>query len=388
VPLFDAGEYEGRVERTRGAMQRQGVDVLIVTDPANVNYLTGYDAWSFYTPQGVVVPAAGEILLFGREMDAKDAHRITHLRPEQVLAFPEHYVQHRERHAMEWVGQQLHRAGVGGRVALEMDSYYFTPRACDALRASMPGARFTDAQELVNWVRAVKSPAELTMMRRAAVIAERAMRTAVDVIRPGVRQCDAAAEIAAAQARGTEEFGGDYPAIVPMLPTGEGTSMPHLTWSEAPFQRGEATVIELAGCYQRYHCPLARTVFLGSPPDRLVRTTEIVREGLQQALAAVKPGATCESVEQAWREVISREGLKKASRIGYSVGVGYPPDWGEHTMSLRAGDTSVLAPNMAFHMILGMWMDGWGMELSETFVVTEDGAECLTNFPRQLFVTA
>jgi len=84
--------------------------------------------------------------------------------------------------------------------------------------------------------------------------------------------------------------------------------------------------------------------------------------------------------------VIARHGMEKRSRIGYSVGLGYPPDWGEHTMSLRPGDVTPLEPNMTFHMILGMWMDDWGFELSETFRVTDAGAECLCSVPRGLTV--
>jgi ectoine hydrolase len=175
---------------------------------------------------------------------------------------------------------------------------------------------------------------------------------------------------------------------VPMLPTGPGTSTPHLTWTDAPFAEGEATILELAGCYRRYHCPMARTVFLGEPPRRLAETARVTVEGLEAALDAVRPGVTCEEVEAAWRTHISRHGLEKSSRIGYPVGLAYPPDWGEHTMSLRAGDTTPLRPGMAFHMIVGMWMDDWGFEASETFIVTEDGAECLSSFPRGLAVKA
>lgn len=384
---FESAEYRDRLDRTRDRMRAQGVDTLIVTDPANMHYLTGYDGWSFYTPQGVVVPSEGELLLFTRAMDANGARLTTWLENEQILGFPEDHVQQRDRHPMQWVAGELAGRGLaGGTVALEMDSYYFSPRAYEALRGSLPGARIVDADELVNWVRAVKSPAELELMRRAARIMERVMQAAIDAVEPGVRQCDAAAAIAAAQAGGTEEHGGDYPAIVPMLPTGAGTSTPHLTWSDEPFRTGEATILELAACHRRYHCPLARTVYLGEPPRKLVETARVVEEGLDAALAAVRPGATCESVEAAWREVIARHGLEKGSRIGYSVGLGYPPDWGEHTMSLRPGDRTPLEPGMAFHMILGMWMDDWGFELSETFCVTGGGAECLCSFPRGLTV--
>ena len=102
-------------------------------------------------------------------------------------------------------------------------------------------------------------------------------------------------------------------------------------------------------------------------------------------LAAIKPGMRCEEVELVWREHIAKAGLEKESRIGYSMGLNYPPDWGEHTASLRPGDQTVLEPNMTFHMILGMWMENYGFECSESFRVTEKGCETFANFPRKLF---
>ena len=101
-----------------------------------------------------------------------------------------------------------------------------------------------------------------------------------------------------------------------------------------------------------------------------------------------RPGEAAESVEAAWRRVIERHGLRKESRIGYSIGLAYPPDWGEHTISLRQGDRTELAPGNVLHAILGMWMDGWGIEVSETILVTERGCETLTSFPRDIHVKA
>jgi ectoine hydrolase len=385
---FEATEYDARLRRVRERMEAAGLGCLIATDPANMHYLTGYDGWSFYTPQCVAVPLEGDVRLFTRQMDANGARLTTFLDDDAIHGFPDDFVQQRDRHPMDWIADRLAADGVldGAPVGLEMDSYFFTPRAYEALRARAPRVQFTDAQELVNWVRAVKSDAELEMMRSAARIAERVMRAGIDAVEPGVRQCDAVAAIYDAQVRGTADMGGDYPAIVPMLPTGEGTSTPHLTWSDEPFTVGEATILELAGCRRRYHCPIARTVFLGEPPGRLADTAEVTVEGLQAALDAVRPGVACEAIEAAWRQHIARHGLEKSSRIGYSVGLGYPPDWGEHTMSLRPGDTTPLEAGMAFHMICGMWMDDWGFEASETFVVTESGAECLCSFPRELTV--
>ena len=114
-------------------------------------------------------------------------------------------------------------------------------------------------------------------------------------------------------------------------------------------------------------------------------TAKVVVEGLNAALDAVRPGATCEAVEAAWAKVIKRHGIVKESRIGYPVGIGFPPTWGELTASLRPGDRTVMETDMTFHCIPGLWMDDWGIVISESFRVTERGAETLADFPRQLF---
>ncbi len=387
MKVFPASEYDARIARVRSRMADAGIDVLIATDPASMNYVTGYDGWSFYTPQGVVVPAAGDLILYTRLMDANGARVTTSLRDDQILGFPDRYVQQQDIHPNDWVAGQLLERGLGdGRIALEMDSYYFTARAYEAFRRALPQATLVDSHELVAWARAVKSPAEIAVMGEAARIMERVMAVGIDMVRPGVRQCDAVAAIQHAQTAAVDGVGGDYTAFVPMLPTGPGTSTPHLTWNDEPFRSGEATILELGACRNRYHVPMARTVFLGNPPTKLVRTAEVVREGLETALASVRPGVACEDVERAWREVISRHRLEKESRIGYSIGLAYPPDWGEHTMSFRPGDTTPIEENMCFHMILGMWMDDWGYEVSEAFRVTADGAVCFCDFSRDLVV--
>ena len=84
------------------------------------------------------------------------------------------------------------------------------------------------------------------------------------------------------------------------------------------------------------------------------------------------------------KNILSKYNLEKDSRLGYSIGIGYPPDWGEHTMSIRKNDMTVLQPNLTFHMIAGMWMDTWGLEISESIRVTENGCELFCDFPRSL----
>ena len=388
MPLFEENEYLQRINKTKNRMRDAGIDVLLLSDPANMNYLSGYDGWSFYVHQMVVIGAdADEPIWIGRDQDSNGARLTTFLSEENILGYPDDYVQSATKHPMDYASQALAERGWGDRtIGLEMDGYYFTAAAYQSLRRNLSDATFKDATSLVNWVRIVKSPQEIEYMRQAGNIAERAMRAAIDSINPGVRQCDAVAAIYHAQISGSPEYGGDYTAIAPLLPTGAGTATPHLTWSDEQFKSGEATIVEIAGCRHHYHSPLARTLHLGPPPPPVADAAKVLVDGLNASIEAAKPGATCAEVEAAWRHVIARAGIIKQSRIGYSTGLNYPPDWGEHTVSLRPGDRTVLQPNMTLHVIPGLWTEQYGIDISECVLVTESGAEPLAGFPREYIV--
>ncbi|WP_134704478.1 M24 family metallopeptidase [Ammoniphilus sp. YIM 78166] len=388
MALFEVAEYRKRMNQTKQRMAEQGIDVLLVTDPANMNYLSGYDGWSFYVHQLLIVRLDEEQPTWvGRGMDATAAVATAWIDSDHIVAYPDDYVHNTVKHPMDYVAQLLDSRGQGNKtIAVEMDAYYFTAQCYESLKQGLQNAQFKNGTNLVNWVRIVKSDQEIVYMKRAAKIVENAMRIGIESIEEGIRECDVVAKIYHAQISGTESYGGDYPAIVPLLPSGEKTNTPHLTWTDQKYRKGDPVILELAGCHQRYHSPLARTVVIGEPEQKIKDLAEVVIEGIEAALAAVKPGATCEEVELAWRTSIEKSGFKKDSRIGYSTGVNYPPDWGEHTASIRPGDRTILQPNMTFHMIPGIWLDKYGVEISETFRVTETGCETLANFPRQLFI--
>jgi ectoine hydrolase len=125
---------------------------------------------------------------------------------------------------------------------------------------------------------------------------------------------------------------------------------------------------------------------LGRPPERLRSLAEVISESMAAVVQQMRPGSTGRQVHAAFARAIRPHGLEKDSRLGYSIGVGYPPDWGERTISIRPEEETVLEAGMAFHIILGMWMDGWGYETSESLLVTADGAELLTQLPRGLTI--
>ncbi len=386
-PPFSRDEYADRLTRVRTAMTERGFDALVIGDPNNVNWLTGYDAWSFYTPQIMVVGLELEPTWIGREMDAGAASFTTYLPPDQVIPFDENLVQQTHVHPAEFMGDWMASKGLNGkRVGYESDVYFLSPAATAHLKSKLPDSTWTDCRLLVNWQRLTKSPAEIAMLQQAAVIAGITMQTAYDGVRPGVRQCDLMADIVAAQIRGTPDFGGDMTALYPLVLAGEAASTAHPMWTDAPFEKDQTIAFELGGCRKRYNAGLARTVHLGTPPQTLITTAKAVGEGMEEVLGAMKSGALCCDVHAAWQAVLDQYGLEKKSRIGYSIGVGYSPDWGEHTISFRPDDRTALPENAVVHIILGMWMDGWGMELSETIHVRANDAVCLTQFPREVHV--
>jgi len=386
-PAFTQAEYDARLAKVRAQMSELELDALIIGDPNNHNWLTGYDAHSFYTPQIVVVQHDVGPIWMGRKMDAGAAKLTTYLTDDQVQPYPEDCVQRAGTHPMQVVGGYLLELGLDGKViGYESDSYYFTPKAVQCLQDALANATWVDADLLVNWCRTVKSDAEVAVMRRAASLVEGAMGRAYEIITPGMRQCDLVAAILAEQVGGNDDFSGDLTSLPPLVLAGEAAMTAHPMWTDAPFEAGQTVALELAGAHKRYNAGLARTVQLGGGSDALFSTAKAVEEGLEAVLGVMKPGAIAHDVHRAWQDVLDQYGLTKDSRIGYGIGVGYGPDWGEHTISLRADEPTVLEENMTIHVMLGMWMDDWGMEMSETTLVTASGVECLTSFPRPVHV--
>lgn len=388
VKPFTADEYARRLSATKQRMAESGFDLIICQDPANLCWLTGFDGWSFYVPQAVVVHLdEAAPIWFGRAQDARCARITTDLPDDNIVPFSERLVQHPVEHPFDELADLVRRKGWGrAHIGVEMDAHYYTARCHAHLVKGLPDARIGNNGDLVNWARLVKSEPELKLMREAGRICSAAIDRAIATMKPGVLQNRVIAEIYHALTVGIDGAGGDYAALCPLMPVGEGTSTPHLTWSDAPLPDNALTMIEIAGVRRRYHAPLTRTVHLGKPPNGIADVAKVVVEGVDAGLATARPGATAEEVEAAWQAVLRRHGLKKESRVGYSIGLAYPPDWGERTVSLRPGDRTVLQAGMCFHLQSGVWLEHFGVAISESFVVGERGGERLCDVARELIV--
>ena len=385
---FSKAEYKDRLKKVQKSMQDKGVELLISQDTANMNYLTGYDAWSFYYAQCVLVHVnAEEPICFVRAQDAGGAYIKTYLQDENIIKYDEKYIHTWPSHPYDYLVEIIKQKKWDKlNIGLEMDSHYFTAYCYEKIKSGLPNAKLKDSERLVNWVRLIKSNAEIKLMKSAAQISEKGMKTAIESINPGVRQCDAVAEIQKTLFNGTTEFGGEYSSITTLLPTGKGTSASHLTATQDKFVSGEATIIELSGTYKRYHAPMARTVLLGKPDQKKIDAMKATNEALEAGISVTKPGNTANDVAQKFWSVLDKYNIKKESRTGYSIGIGYPPDWGEHTLNISKHDKTILQPNVTFHMIAVMQFGDWGVEASEAIRVTENGSELFCNMSKELYI--
>jgi ectoine hydrolase len=388
---FTRVEYAQRLAKTRHAMDAAGIELLFTCDPSNMAWLTGYDGWSFYVHQGVLISPDGDPVFWGRAMDAVGASKTCYMDMDNIVGYSDDYVMSTQRHAMQHLAGLIRDRGWAGlRLGVEMENYYYSARAHQVLSAEL-GGDFKDATNLVNWQRAVKSEQELVYMRRAARIVENMHAKIRAVFEAGKRKNEVVADIYHTGMWGSEldgvAFGGDYPAICPLLPTGDEAAAAHLTWNDKPVPNNTGTFFEIAGCHRRYHVPLSRTIWLGKPPGDVKFAESVVLEGIEAGINAAVAGNTTGDVARAFYTVLGKHGIEREGRCGYPIGLSYPPDWGERTYSIRPDDTTVLKPNMTFHFMPALWMADWGLEITETLRIREIGvAEPLANVPRELFV--
>jgi Xaa-Pro dipeptidase len=358
-------------------METAGLDVLLVVAPENLFYLTGYETIGYASFALLLVRRDAEPLLFVREMERTVAETTTWLSGFETFADTEDPV--------ERAADLLRKRGwLDGRIGVELGESFVSPATMDRLRRRL--GEPADGTGLVEPGRRIKSAEELAWIRRACRLTEAGMGAALRAIRPGASENEVAgAAYAAFMAGGSDFMAGD-----PIVTSGWRSGVAHLTFGDRTLEPGDTLLLEMSACQRRYFGPLMRGAVIPPVRDEVRRMADVILEALDAAIAAIRPGATSGEVDAACRAPIERAGYEPffRKRTGYSVGIGYAPDWGEgHIASLRRDDPTPLQPGMVFHMPPALRIPRqYGLGFSETVLVTETGCEVLTSFPRQLHV--
>lgn len=374
---FSVAEFKDRLARARTRMRTQSLEVIVLTSPENILYLSGYRTTGYYIFQALVVPVAGEPQFVARKLEMTNVPALSWLKSGIPVEDTEHPLDALVR-ALELCG------GEAPVIGYEESGYFLPPGILDSLRARMPRARLVPASGVVEQCRVVKSPAEIEYIRKAAAAAVAGLRAGIAEIRPGRTENDVAAAVYA----GLLKAGSEYPTGQPYVVTGPRSALAHATYDGHRIRSGELVYFEVGGSVKRYTGAIMRTVSVGRPTAEVKKMAGVVIRALEAILETIKPGVTSGAVDAAGRSVVEAAGLGKywLHRTGYSIGVAFPPGWGEgHIMDLKAGDPRELAAGMTFHLVPLLLIPGiGGIGFSASVLVTKTGCEVLSKFPRRL----
>ncbi|MBI2964642.1 MAG: aminopeptidase P family protein [Chloroflexi bacterium] len=368
---FSLDEYRQRLDGVRARMAERGVDVLLLHTPENIYYLSGYQTPGYYWYMALVVPTDREPVLIPppHEESLVPAYSIF-----------DSYVTYRDN--ADWVATTANVLRDLGcerkRIGYEQMSWFFRVGEYERLKAFLPDATLVSASGTVEQRRMIKSPEEIEYMRRAAAAAEAGIRAGIEAARVGATENDVAAEVVRAQLAHNSEYSG----LPPFITSGPRSMLVHATWSGRELQRDEIVFLEVPGCINRYHAAMTRSVWLGDPPDLLLRANETNTEALRLAKEAIRPGAAAHVAFEIARDRITagNVGYRQGRRIAYSIGIAFPPGWDEgHIISINDGETRAFQPGMTFHLITTMRIAGIGaVGCSDTVMVASKGCETLT----------
>ena len=378
---FSLAEYRRRYDAVVRHIREAGADALLVRGPENITYLTGFETPGYYKYHCLIIAPGEEPVLILRRFEEINVWEYSWL--TKTVPVWDH------QDPTEETIKTLKAMKLDGkRLGVEKAGWFFSVQEFEGLAAALPKAKLVDCSRAVEEARLIKSDEEIAVMRKAAAIADKAVQAGIEACRPGVTEDDVAARVHHVLC----ENGGEYMGLPPFILAGPRTSLPHQTWRGEPVRKGEHVYFEVSAAKYRYSSALMRCVSVGEPNKRLRAMSDACIGGLNAAIAAIKPGVSCQDADTACRSVIEKAGFGDSfrHRTGYSIGVNYPPDWGEgQILSIRQGEPRLLQENMTFHLVpLCLIYREIGVGFSATIRVTKTGCEAFTKVPLKLFVNA
>jgi Xaa-Pro dipeptidase len=376
---FSKEEYKLRIGKVRESLERGDFDGILLLAPHSVYYLTGMDSEDFWDFQCLVMTRDGRLRFVTRSLELGRFLNSSWLEDVATYTlFDDPY------DAVASVSVQL---GVDkGRLALEISDGFLNPQVYAQLRSKLPLARIEDSRGLVECIRLVKSEAELNYMRQAAALTDLGVRAAYETIRPGVRDCEVAAQIM----RAMYMEGSDTVCWGPIVAAGYRAGLAHSTFCGYRIKNDDTVLMEFTGERRRYVAPLMRTVILNKPRGVLLDVARAASAAIEAILDVAKPGVPASQVAKAGASEISpvRENVVFHDDYGYPVGIGYPPSWPENLgFYIRSNNDRPLEKGMVFHLPMSLRKLGeWGIGLSETIVITEGAAQVLSNTAHEMKV--
>jgi Xaa-Pro dipeptidase len=370
---FAEAELADRRKRSIEAMQKRGLDGLLIFRQESMYYLTGYDTFGYVFFQCLYLGADGRLMLLTRAPDLRQAQHTSDIEDIRV------WIDAPNADPASELREYLRRFDLTGKtLGVEWESYGLTARSGMRLQAAFDGfADLVDASDLVTRLRLVKSPAELTYVREAARLADLALDEAHRLAAPGTDE----GEILAAMQSVIIRNGGDDSANEFIIGSGTDALLCRYKTGRRKLSAQDQLTLEFAGVYRHYHSALMRTIPIGTPPARQVEMHKVAVDALEACKAALRPGNTVGAVFDAHAKVLDQAGYQehRMNATGYSLGATFAPNWMDWPMFYH-GNPEILQAGMVYfiHLIIFDSEQGLAMTSGQTCLVTNGTCEVLS----------
>ncbi len=378
---FTAAEFTDRLARVRAEMSARALDWLVAIHPVSIHWLTGSDAKSYQEFQCLLVSGADrELVALVR------AGEVAELRAESLVG-----------EVIGWGGGVAEdpipafaslggRVGmIGRRVGLEVPGYYLHPHHYNQLLHVLGRENVIEATDLIPGLKLVKSQAEIACIRHAAALADLGMERFAAALEVGKTELALAGSI-----YGALLGAGSGIAASPInLVSGPRSAFSHGAPTGRMLQAGDFGNVEFGATFARYTATIGRQFAVGQPTPRMIELYDVVRRAGDAMIGAIRDGVPTILVHEAAKAVIAAAGLDpyRVHLSGYGLAPGFPPSWAE-PMHILDGDRNVLRAGMVVTVEPPVFIEeeGLGARLIDNVLVTENGAELLTRYPRDLIV--
>ena len=391
---FSREEYRERLERIRTRMAADGIDMLYLTAPESLFYVSGYTCEWYQAQSPKNWPATSGIalhrdhddfILFDTPSEQVMVRFVTVA--NDIRIFP---IDNR-RDGIAFIADELRAEGwLGGTVGLELHSYRPNPAVSQRFRAAFEatGCKVADGSDILREVRWVKSPQEMAFIEQAGRITDIGLAAARDAIRPGVTELEVYGEMIRAMARA----GGENPSITLPVLSGPKANCGHALAGRRTIGAGEQVNVDVCGVYNRYHCNAARSFFVGDAPREIVEFYDKAAGAMELLGGLIRPNLQVGELVTTLRAYYDEQGIwQDASWVGgYELGIGFPPDWvGNFVYEMSQADSRTpFEPGTAVNfesVFYGPRMSGLTY-LIDTLLFKEDSAELASQLPRELLV--
>ncbi len=360
-----------RLTKLSASLRTGNLDALVLNAGPSLVYLTGLHFHLSERPVVAIFTADREPVIILPELEMLKVKGM----PVRAFPYPENPAEWDGtfRHAIESLGLDGKRIGVEPRQMRLLEFRY--------IKAGAPESDFPDASDVVSRLRVRKNADEVAAMRKAVRVAQSALEATIPFIKIGMTEKEIAGELVVNLLRDGSQSEMPFAPIVSGGPNGAN---PHATPSDRKIQRGDLLVVDWGAAVDGYISDLTRTFAVGEADDECRKIHRLVMEANAAGRAAGKPGLPCAAVDVAARTVIEQAGYGQyfTHRTGHGIGME-----GHEEPYMRGDNMQLLEPGMAFTVEPGIYLpERNGVRIEDNVVITENGAECLSDMPRELRV--